>query len=406
MANLRSRGLLFAFVAVAAVLVGGLVMGRDGETPAVASGPSGDFTCMLHGITTLIMEEESSPSDYVCTYGGEGWGCDYAAIPGVVSCSLNSNPDHRWTCGVFPTGGAADCSDEGEGSYYCADIGGSMNCTDATPAIDFFSCGSNSELAYACVTEVGWLLCADNGFSQICGILSSSLRLWGDADCSGQIGARDNQALLRNVLSQNALSQTEPCPDVGVITATGGGGLTGSTGTDPDTLLGCTNPGVGMLMLDAETFNYGCNYDGSGFFCEVTDPSLTCTSGLVSATCTVTGDTADCQDNEGGAQTCTGTTFLVACSGPSELDVSGCSFGAESYVCEMANDSFVCLETLGHYDCFTVPVMVSPWMDVDCNGSVTARDNQALLRNVLGQVPLSQTEPCPNVADGVIPAEG
>lgn len=39
--------------------------------------------------------------------------------------------------------------------------------------------------------------------------------VWGDSDCSGQIGARDNQALLRHVLSQSALSQTEPCPDLG-----------------------------------------------------------------------------------------------------------------------------------------------------------------------------------------------
>lgn len=39
--------------------------------------------------------------------------------------------------------------------------------------------------------------------------------LWGDSDCSGAISARDNQALLRHVLSQPPLSQTEPCPDLG-----------------------------------------------------------------------------------------------------------------------------------------------------------------------------------------------
>lgn len=39
--------------------------------------------------------------------------------------------------------------------------------------------------------------------------------IWGDLDCSGAIGARDNQALLRTVLDQPALSQTEPCPDIG-----------------------------------------------------------------------------------------------------------------------------------------------------------------------------------------------
>jgi parallel beta-helix repeat protein len=43
-------------------------------------------------------------------------------------------------------------------------------------------------------------------------------RVWGDWDCNGAISARDNQALLRNVLSQLPLSQTEPCPDVGGTT--------------------------------------------------------------------------------------------------------------------------------------------------------------------------------------------
>jgi hypothetical protein len=42
--------------------------------------------------------------------------------------------------------------------------------------------------------------------------------LWGDSDCDGEISTRDNQALLRKVLSQAALSQTEPCPDLGTST--------------------------------------------------------------------------------------------------------------------------------------------------------------------------------------------
>lgn len=38
---------------------------------------------------------------------------------------------------------------------------------------------------------------------------------WGDWDCNGSVGTRDNQALLRYVLGQAPLSQTEPCADVG-----------------------------------------------------------------------------------------------------------------------------------------------------------------------------------------------
>jgi hypothetical protein len=40
-------------------------------------------------------------------------------------------------------------------------------------------------------------------------------RIWGDVDCSGDIAPRDAQAILKNVLVQNALSQTQPCPAVG-----------------------------------------------------------------------------------------------------------------------------------------------------------------------------------------------
>jgi hypothetical protein len=39
--------------------------------------------------------------------------------------------------------------------------------------------------------------------------------IWGDVDCGGDIGPRDAQAILKNVLGQSALSQTQPCPAVG-----------------------------------------------------------------------------------------------------------------------------------------------------------------------------------------------
>lgn len=37
--------------------------------------------------------------------------------------------------------------------------------------------------------------------------------------------------------------------------------------------------------------------------------------------------------------------------------------------------------------------------DTDCNGTIAVRDNQALLRNILGQAPLSTTPPCPAIGD-------
>jgi Tol biopolymer transport system component len=45
--------------------------------------------------------------------------------------------------------------------------------------------------------------------------IDGAARLWGDVDCDGSVTTRDNQAELRFVLRQNALSQTEPCPDIG-----------------------------------------------------------------------------------------------------------------------------------------------------------------------------------------------
>jgi hypothetical protein len=41
------------------------------------------------------------------------------------------------------------------------------------------------------------------------------------------------------------------------------------------------------------------------------------------------------------------------------------------------------------------------WGDWDCDGGVSSRDNQALSRYVLQQVPLSQTQPCPTIGSPV-----
>jgi hypothetical protein len=46
--------------------------------------------------------------------------------------------------------------------------------------------------------------------------------MWADADCNGTITTRDNQAILRVLLGQNALSQTQPCPAVGENVAVSG----------------------------------------------------------------------------------------------------------------------------------------------------------------------------------------
>ena len=48
--------------------------------------------------------------------------------------------------------------------------------------------------------------------------------LWADADCDGEMTTRDNQAILRIVLTQPALSQTDPCTPIGGPVAVDGFG--------------------------------------------------------------------------------------------------------------------------------------------------------------------------------------
>jgi hypothetical protein len=42
------------------------------------------------------------------------------------------------------------------------------------------------------------------------------------------------------------------------------------------------------------------------------------------------------------------------------------------------------------------------WGDLDCDGAISTRDNQAELRRILQQNPLSQTEPCPDVGAAIV----
>ncbi len=68
---------------------------------------------------------------------------------------------------------------------------------------------------------------------KIVGAPAATARTWGDADCDSTVGTRDSQALLRKVLEQNALSQTQPCPLIGTpVTVDGNGGVWGDWDCD------------------------------------------------------------------------------------------------------------------------------------------------------------------------------
>ncbi len=64
--------------------------------------------------------------------------------------------------------------------------------------------------------------------------ISSGDTLWADADCDGELTTRDNQAILRVVLSQPHLIQTEPCPTVGALVTVGGFGTQAWADADCD----------------------------------------------------------------------------------------------------------------------------------------------------------------------------
>jgi hypothetical protein len=405
---------MFVFVAVAAVMLGVLVAAPTGDGAAAESderaGPAGgvagaDFGCMALGITGLLLENRDNTT-YFCDFQGEKWTCSYGAGGDTVNCVL-MDTEHSWTCAVFPGGGASDCSDEGDGSYGCFDAGGEVMCNDASGSrLDFRGCHSPHPDALECFTDAGRMICWVFPPSDNCAFMGELSLLWADADCNGVIASRDTQAVLRAVLAQNPLSQTEPCPDVGtVVTMAAEPGST-PLGLDQDTYFGCVNAGLGAMLLGALSGDYTCNYAGTGWGCDVDGFVVTCTSGLVTSTCTATDvDTAECTDNQGGSHSCSEDDGKLSCTttSGSGLHFLDCEFGPADaiYACLAGPDQFVCPVTLNHYDCLLLPIMAEGWADADCDGQLKARDTQALLREVLAQAPLSQTEPCPDIGDGV-----
>jgi hypothetical protein len=64
--------------------------------------------------------------------------------------------------------------------------------------------------------------------------LPPTAKYWGDADCDGVLTTRDNQAILRVVLSQPRLIQTEPCPNISVVVSVSGFGVQAWADADCD----------------------------------------------------------------------------------------------------------------------------------------------------------------------------
>jgi hypothetical protein len=206
---------------------------------------------------------------------------------------------------------------------------------------------------------------------------------------------------------------------IGVLGALPGGGADASD-ADPqpphaaqpqgafnDSSFGCTLFGTVFNTVGLSLQEYACRYAGAEWECGTVGNVLTCTAGDMTSQCTRdTGTTASCSDSGGATHVCTATVTqrfyegVMTClnsSGGSGLDFEDCSVGTNSIMtCMTESGAFVCpITTL---DCdLTGGAELLVWGDVDCNLALAARDLQALLRNILGQNPLSQTEPCPDV---------
>lgn len=184
-----------------------------------------------------------------------------------------------------------------------------------------------------------------------------------------------------------------------------------------DVYFECASYGVTTLLDGADVANYYCSSDaGVGIDCLWSLPqnSFNCSDGTNSSGCGVTAVTdtqAECTDTDGTEHTCVLDEFVgVTCSTNDASvgkDFVSCYHSGpfKAHTCGTEDGPLVCLNTgeaLFKIACGTLTsIPDGQWGDVDCDGSITARDNQAVLKRVLQKTPLSQTEPCPDPGSSV-----
>lgn len=235
-----------ARMAVMLVLAIGVFVALNHGDDAAQASPSGqpaaaapqgfssgeDFQCVAFGITR-ILSSQAVPSSYKCdSEQSETVTClsdeltRVACSPdasNIYTCTLVTGSFDEATC--TSTGGGSHACSAGEYGVTCLDTGGG-------DGKDYIECYQTEGLStLECGTDQGPVVCVipvtDSVVLHIvCRTLYRSQQaLWADADCDGEISSRDNQAILRNVLGGNPLSQTEPCPNVGDLTYYSPGGF-------------------------------------------------------------------------------------------------------------------------------------------------------------------------------------
>lgn len=230
-------------LALALLALAAVVLWVAGANSAVAGGTTGSVA--LDPDAATVGEGGTTSVDIVATPPTQGlsiWIVEVAFDTDVVEV-VETQQGVSCSGAVLPGGGAQASTCLGRdtnsdqtpdavvalGGYVRKEGSNAVGLTQDTvlATINFQAVGTADECSDLTITVTSWVgpdsseptPTVNNG--EIC-ITSGVTRIWGDVDCNGTVAARDTQGVLRNILSQNALSQTEPCPDIGTTVTVGG----------------------------------------------------------------------------------------------------------------------------------------------------------------------------------------
>jgi hypothetical protein len=176
------------------------------DTKAVSHGSTPDTLVILGGV---VQNDNGTPRGFTTqqtlatyTFNAVGSVGAHTALTTTVSAFLGPT-------GETPTAAASNGAIDIIESQGTSRIWGDVDCTGLILPRDAQAILKNVQTQAALSqTEP----CPDVGSTVT---VDGTSRIWGDVDCTGLILPRDAQAILKNVQTQAALSQTEPCPDVG-----------------------------------------------------------------------------------------------------------------------------------------------------------------------------------------------
>jgi hypothetical protein len=204
----------------------------DGSSWSVVPSPSPDRSDNLRTVSAVSSSDvwavggriESSigqDSALIEHWDGSNWTAVASPIPPGPQSELNGiaaiSSGNIWAVGDLTLSNASavnTLAEHWDGNSWqivsSPSVGGaygsssSLTGVAAASASDIWAVGTSQVVLHGPIQTLVEHFCA-----------GATSRTWGDGDCSGDIGPRDAQAVLKNVLVQDPLSQTQPCPAVG-----------------------------------------------------------------------------------------------------------------------------------------------------------------------------------------------